>query len=451
MIEIVAIDTPELGDRAYLATDGVAAIVVDPQRDFDRVERAAAERGAPITHVFETHIHNDYVTGGLALARSSGATYHVNGADRVSFERTPITDGDTFDAGAMRIQAIGTPGHTFTHLAYALGDQEQVLAVFTGGSLLNGSTGRTDLLGAEHELALTKAQFGSARRLAALLPGTAVVYPTHGFGSFCSATPTTGGTSTIADEMRINPALTRKESDYVAELLAGLDAYPAYYAHMGPANMAGPLAPDLTPPQVADAAELRRRIAAGEWVVDLRSRTAFAAGHLVGSLNFELDTSLATYLGWLIPWSMPLTLIGETPQSIRAAQRDLCRIGIDRIEAAAAGQPSAWAAGAELEQFPTADFAALAARADRDSLVVLDVRLVGEWNEGHVDGAVHIPLHALSARVAEIPAGEIWVHCKAGYRAAIAASLLAARGRQVVSINDSFSEAMTAGLPVTTG
>ena len=451
MIEIVAIDTPELGDRAYLATDGVAAIVVDPQRDFDRVERVAAERGTPITHVFETHIHNDYVTGGLALARSAGAVYHVNGADRVSFERTPVADGDTVDVGAMRIQVIATPGHTFTHLAYALSDQEQVLAVFTGGSLLNGSTGRTDLLGAEHKLALTKAQFGSARRLAAVLPGTAAVYPTHGFGSFCSATPTTGGTSTIADEKRINPALTRNESDYVAELLAGLDAYPAYYAHMGAANMAGPPAPDLTPPQIADAAELRRRIAAGEWVVDLRSRTAFAAGHLVGSLNFELDTSLATYLGWLIPWSMPLTLIGDSPQSITAAQRDLCRIGIDRIEAAAAGQPSAWAVGADLEQFPTADFAALAAHADRGSVLVLDVRLVGEWNEGHIEGALHIPLHALSARLAEIPAGEIWVHCGAGYRAAIAASLLAARGRQVVSINDRFSAATTVGLPVTTG
>jgi hydroxyacylglutathione hydrolase len=450
MIEIVAIDTPELGDRAYLATDGVAAIVVDPQRDFDRVQRAAAERGAPITHVFETHIHNDYVTGGLALARTTGAAYHVNAADRVSFERTPVTDGDTVDVGAMRIQVIGTPGHTFTHLAYALSDEEQVLAVFTGGSLLNGSTGRPDLLGAEHKLALAKAQFGSARRLAALLPGTAVVYPTHGFGSFCSATPTTGGTSTIADEIRVNPALTRSESDYIAELLAGLDAYPAYYAHMGAANAAGPLAPDLTPPQVADAGELRRRIAAGEWVVDLRSRTAFAAGHLVGALNFELDTSLATYLGWLLPWSTPLTLIGETPQSITAAQRDLCRIGIDRIEAAASGQPSAWAVGADLQQFPTADFTTLAGLTNRVSVVVLDVRRFGEWNEGHIEGAVHIPLHLLSARMAEIPEGEIWVHCAAGYRAAIAASMLAARGRRVVSIDDKFSEAATAGLPVAT-
>jgi hydroxyacylglutathione hydrolase len=451
MIEIVAIDTPELGDRGYLATDGVVALVIDPQRDFDRVERVADERGVPITHIFETHIHNDYVTGGLALARSAGALYHVNAADQVSFDRTPVADGDLVKVGDMRIQVIGTPGHTFTHLAYALSDGDQVLAAFTGGSLLNGSTGRTDLLGAAHKLALTRAQFGSARRLASELPGTASVCPTHGFGSFCSATPTISGSSTIADERRVNPALTSSEADYVAQLLAGLDAYPAYYAHMGPANMAGPVAPDLTPPRVAAAAELSRRIEAGEWVVDLRSRTAFAAGHLVGALNFELGTSLATYLGWLIPWAMPLTLIGDTPESVATAQRDLCRIGIDKIEAAAAGPPSEWAAGQRLEQFPTADFAALAGRGARGSLVVLDVRRFGEWQASHIDGAVHIPLHELAARMADLPDGEIWVHCAAGYRAAVAASFLAARGRQVVAISDQFSLAGESGLPVVTG
>ncbi len=453
MIEIVAIDTPELGDRGYLATDGAVALVVDAQRDFDRVQSVAASRGVPITHVFETHIHNDYVTGGLALARAVGAQYHVNAADRVAFDRTPVADGDVVKVGEMRMQVIGTPGHTFTHVSYALGDGDQVLAAFTGGSLLNGSTGRTDLLGAAHKLALTRAQFGSVNRLARELPGATPVCPTHGFGSFCSATPTTGSGSTLDDEKRINPALTSIEADYVAELLAGLDAYPAYYAHMGPANLAGPAAADLSPPRVADAAELRRRIAAGEWVVDLRSRTAFAAGHLPGALNFELGASLATYLGWLIPWTTPLTLIGESPEAIAAAQRDLSRIGIDRIEAAAVGPPARWAgpAGEALEQFPSADFATLAGLADRGSVVLLDVRRRPEWQAFHVEGAVHIPLHELPGRLGEIPDGEIWVHCAAGYRAAVAASMLAAGGRQVVAINDQFGSAEEAGLPVAPG
>jgi hydroxyacylglutathione hydrolase len=446
MIEIVGIDTPSLGDRGYLATDGAEALVVDAQRDIDRVLAAADERGVTITHVFETHIHNDYVTGGLALARATGARYLVSAADQVAFDRDPVADGDEIEVGGMTVRAMATPGHTFTHLSFALTEGGRVVAAFTGGSLLNGATGRTDLLGQRHKAALASAQFGSARRLAAELADSVPVCPTHGFGSFCSATPAGGGPSTIGDEKRVNPALTRSEADYVAELLAGLDAYPAYYAHMGPANLAGPAAPDLSPPRRADPAELRRWIDAGEWVADLRSRTAFAAGHLRGSLNFEGGSNLATYLGWLIPWGMPLTLIGDSAAAVADAQRELCRIGVDRIKAAATGAPGQWAAGARLEQFPTADFAELAARADRDSLVVLDVRRDSEWRAGHLDGAVHVPLHELAVRMADIPAGEIWVHCQGGYRAAVAASMLAARGRQVVAINDAFSSAQQAGL-----
>ena len=446
MIEIVVIDTPSLGDRGYLATDGAVALVVDAQRDIDRVQQIAAERGVTITHVLETHIHNDYVTGGLALARAVGAQYLVNTTDPVSFDRTPIADGDLVKVGDMRVRAVATPGHTFTHLSYVLGDGDQVLAAFTGGSLLNGTTGRTDLLGAAHSRALASAQFASARRLASELPDATAVCPTHGFGSFCSASPATGQASTIGDEKRANPALTSSEADYVEQLLAGLDAYPAYYAHMGPANLAGPAAPGLAAPRRAEAGELRRRIDAGEWVVDLRTRTAFAAGHLRGALNFELGSSMATYLGWLIPWGTPLTLIGDTPGAVAEAQRELCRIGIDRIDAAASGAPGAWSAGEELETFPTADFAALAGRPDRGSLVVLDVRRRPEWDDGHVRGAVHIPLHELAARLGEIPDGEIWVYCQGGYRSAVAASLLAARGRAVVAINDDFGAARQAGL-----
>ena len=310
MIDIAVIDTPSLGDRSYLATDGEVAIVVDPQRDIDRVLAAAESRGVRITHVFETHIHNDYVTGGFALARAVGAAYHVSADDEVSFERIGVTDGDQIEAGQMRVLVIATPGHTFNHLAYAIEHAGRVIAVFTGGSLLNGSTGRTDLLGTQYSFELARAQHASARRLAAELPADAMVCPTHGFGSFCSATPTSGATSTIGMELTANPALTLDEDDYVETTIAALDVYPAYYAHMAPANAAGPLAPDLGAPEEADSAELRRRIDAGEWVVDLRSRIAFAAGHVRGTLQFELGDNLTTYLGWLIPWGMPLTLLG---------------------------------------------------------------------------------------------------------------------------------------------
>ncbi|TYB42970.1 MBL fold metallo-hydrolase [Actinomadura chibensis] len=451
MIEIVAMDTPSLGDRSYLVTDGTVAFVVDPQRDIDRMLAAARERGVRITDVFETHVHNDYVTGGLALARATGAAYRLNAADPVAFAHDPVRDGDVVEVGTrMRVRALATPGHTFTHLAYVLEAPGRAPAVFTGGSLLYGSSGRPDLLGAEHAAELAAAQHGSAHRLADELPDEAEVFPTHGFGSFCSATQSRAASSTIGRERRGNPVLTLDQAAYVESLLAGLDAYPAYYAHMEPLNTAGPLAPDLSPPRRADAAELRRRVQDGEWVVDLRSRTAFAAGHLAGTLNFGLDGSLATYLGWLIPWGTPLTLLGETSDDVAAAQRELVRIGIDRPAASATGGPERWAGGERLASHPVASFAELAAVRHHRPVTVLDVRRDLEWNGSHIDGAVHIPLHDLPVRIDEVPPGEVWVHCGAGYRASIAASLLAAAGRRVVVVDDEYGSAARTGLPLVT-
>ena len=163
------------------------------------------------------------------------------------------------------------------------------------------------------------------------------VYPTHGFGSFCSATPTSGSSSTIGAERASNIALTSDEDSFVKELIAGLGAYPRYYAQMGPANRRGPAAPDLTAPPAADPAELRRRIRAGEWVVDLRQRRAFAGRHLAGSISVELGDPFATYLGWTMAWGTPLTLIGDSPGQVARAQRELARIGIDQLAAAATG------------------------------------------------------------------------------------------------------------------
>src|SRR5690606_12256063 len=178
---------------------------------------------------------------------------------------------------------------------------------------------------------------------------------------------------------------------YVRELLDGLGAYPAYYAHMGPANAAGPDAPDLSPVQQADADELRRRIEAGEWVVDLRTRTAFAAGHAPGTFNFGLDGAFSTYLGWLIDWGTPVTLLGETAEDVAEAQRELVRIGIDRPAAQATGGPQRWAAG-ELASFPTATFAELADVLHHRDVVVLDVRRSDEHEQASIKGAVNIPI-----------------------------------------------------------
>ncbi len=449
-LDVVTIETASLGDRSYLVHDGDVAFVVDPQRDIDRVLAVLEEHDVRLTDVFETHIHNDYLTGGLALAQKTGARYHVNGEDEVAFERTPIADGETVEVGdRMRVTALATPGHTFTHLSYALHDTakdgDSHVGVFTGGSLLYGATGRPDLMGEEHTDTLVRHQHASAHKLADLLPDETDVFPTHGFGSFCSASQSDATSSTIGREKQSNPVLTQDEETYVKELLEGLVAYPAYYAQMGPGNQQGPSEPDLSAPSLADAAELRRRIEAGEWVVDLRSRTAFAAGHAPGTLNFGLDGGFATYLGWLITWGTPVTLLGESAEDVAEAQRELVRIGIDRPAAHATGGPQDWAEG-ELSSFEVATFADLEQVRHHREVVVLDVRRSDEFESARIVDAVNIPLHEVWHRLDEVPAGEVWVHCAGGYRASVAASMLSAAGRKLVAIDDSFDNAEKVGL-----
>jgi rhodanese-related sulfurtransferase len=214
---------------------------------------------------------------------------------------------------------------------------------------------------------------------------------------------------------------------------------------MAPANSAGPGAPDLSPVQEADAAELRRRIEAGEWVVDLRHRRAFAAGHAPGTFNFGLDGAFSTYVGWLIEWGTPVTLLGESAADVATAQRELVRIGIDRPAAQATGGPERWTVG-PLGSFPTATFADLAQVRHHRDVELLDVRRTEEHEAGAIPGAVNIPLHELPRRLAEVPPGEVWVHCAAGYRASVAASVLAAAGRRPVAVDDDFDNAEELGL-----
>lgn len=444
---IEIIETPSLGDRSYLVHDGAVAAVIDPQRDIDRVLGAATAKGVRITHVLETHIHNDYVSGGLALARAVDAAYLVAVGDEVAFDRDPVSDGDIITVGSLRLQAIHTPGHTHHHLSYALlKDAGGAQAVFTGGSLLYGATGRTDLLGAADTKGLTHAQYHSVRRLAAQLPAAAQVLPTHGFGSFCSATPTSGDESTIGEQQRVNPALTQDEQTFVDELIAGLGAYPAYYAHMMAINSAEPAPLDLSMPQLVGGKDLQARIAAGEWVVDLRHRTAFAAGHLAGTVSFELSDSFVTYLGWLHPWEAPLTLIAGTPEQVGQARRELVRIGVDRLDGAFVGDPTAEASDEQTRSYPVVTFADLADAKTRGTVQVLDTRRQDERDEQAIPGAQHIPLHELPGRLNDVPPGEVWVHCGTGYRAGIAASLLDDGQRHVFHIDDEFDRATELGL-----
>ncbi|MFJ3658751.1 rhodanese-like domain-containing protein [Streptomyces nigra] len=442
-----------LGNRSYLAGGLRAAVVVDPPRDIDRVIAAAARRGVQIVAVAETHVHNDYVTGGLELARLTGARYLVPAGASVAYARVPVSDGDTekIDEGVV-LRAVATPGHTPHHTSYVLEEDGRAVAAFTGGSLLIGSVGRPDLVEPRLTEELARSQHASAHRLAAELDDEVAVMPTHGFGSFCSSSHAGGEHSTIGAEKSSNPALVQDVESFVKELLSGLDDVPAYYAHMGPANAAGPAPVDLTAPDRADGGEIARRLAAGEWVVDLRNRVAFSESHVAGTFNFEVEGQLATYLAWMIPWGRPVTLLAQSADDIARAQRELARVGIDRPAAAAVGSPGDWVAGeTPLASFPRATFAGLAAALGRgEGLVTLDVRRDGERAGGWVEGSVHIPIHQVHQRLDEVPAGTVWVHCAGGMRAAIAASVLDAAGRDVVAIDDGYDSAADAGLTLVT-
>lgn len=452
MAEVVTIETPELGDRSYIVHDGHIGVVIDPQRDIDRVLEAAEEAGVQVACIAETHLHNDYVSGGRDLARSTGALHLMAGADEVAFGCAAALGDEKHRFGTLRLDVLATPGHTPHHVAYVARDTSGPTAVFTGGSLLFGTVGRTDLTGAGNAETLTRQQYRSAHMLVSAVEGDARVYPTHGFGSFCSSTETSGAlASTIEAERYGNMAFTSGDEDYfVTVLLAGLTSYPRYYAHMGAINRSGPAPIDLSPPDRVDREELADRLVSGEWVVDLRQRRAFAAGHVSGTLGVELDTSFSTYLGWMLPWGTPVTLVGDTAESVLRAQRDLARIGIDRPAGVAVGGPAELSASV-LSTYPVSDFAGLrTAMNEGRTLTVLDVRSRDELRAGQIAGAIHVHLPDLEPAIGDLPRNEIWVHCATGYRASIAASLLDRAGRATVLIDDDFDRAAAAGVPVLT-
>ena len=261
----------------------------------------------------------------------------------------------------LKVRVLATPGHTFHHLSYVLENSEGVQGVFTGGSLLYGTTGRTDLLGDEHAQPLARAQHASARALARL-PDGAQVWPTHGFGSFCTASAASQDASTIGEQKQRNPVLRLEREQYVHETLSGLGPYPTYYAHMGAVNSAGPPPVDLRAPAAAESAELARRLRAREWVVDLRNRKAYFDTHLMGTVSLGLDGPMATWLGWMAEHDAPITLVGESRTQVLDAQRELTRIGIDRIAAAASGSIEALATDPDqLTSLAVATFVDLAA------------------------------------------------------------------------------------------
>lgn len=433
-MEIQQFVTEALGDSSYIVIANGVAAAVDPQRDIRPLLRVAEERNVAIEYVFETHVHNDYVSGGRELA-ARGAKIVAAAKSELQFPHLPVEDGAEIEFGGARLRATSAPGHTYQHTAYiAIDERGTTRAAFTGGALLMGSAGRTDLLGSAHTAELTRLQWESAQKLAKMLPLSSSVFPTHGAGSFCSSTGSALERSgPFSLEAERNPALTSLSAEAFASIqLATNPPIPGYYRHIAPINRAGarvfgepPTPAHLEPDDVANTTAT---------VIDIRPRQAFAAGHVPDSLEIEESGSLLAYVGWLVPFNGPIVLVSEDRAQAERITVDLFRIGYEDVrgyltfsEWHRAGRPIA-----ELGIATVADAREILADG---TLPVIDTRFADEHNSQPLRGALKLPFDELSSWAAFAPPRSLVV-CASGQRATMAASALQKAGREVVALMD---------------
>jgi hydroxyacylglutathione hydrolase len=420
-----------LGNNAYLVdlADG-RALAVDPPRDLRAVRACADKAGLRIAYVADTHLHADFVSGARQLAAEEGARVLASAAGRRAFEHHGLTDGDQVELGGLTLRAIATPGHTDEHLAFLLLDGATPVGVFTGGSMIVGAAGRTDLLGVDRAEELARAQYASLQRLAGL-PDDVAVWPTHGAGSFCSAPPGAERTSTIGRERSANPLLSAPDADaFVTRLLGSLGSFPAYFHHLAELNRRGPgvlTGEPVLPLLNVDRA--RALVAEGAVVVDVRPVADFADGHIAGSISIPMRAQFGTWLGWLVESAAPVIVVRGPGQSGADVCWQALTVGHERLMGELDGGVAAWrSAGLELTGLELVDAGDIGVRR------VVDVRQWAEYAAGHLPGVVHIELGDLPRYAAEMEEGPYVVMCGHGERAATAASLLARAGHRDLSV-----------------
>ena len=428
-MELRVIQTPGLGDATYVMAHEGVGLVVDPQRDIDRFEAVIDEMGVDLRFVLETHLHNDYISGGRQLAKAAGGELVLPAGAAPAFRHRAAYHHEDLDGGAFTIRPIHTPGHTPEHTSYAVYVEGLPVAVFSGGSLLVGSAGRSDLLGLDRADSLARLQYRSVNRLAEL-PDEVSLYPTHGAGSFCTASGTGALTSTIGIERQTNPVLARADEDsFVEHALSGLVPYPSYYQHMGPANVAGGKdMPTLDPPRV-DVQHLDPEAA----IVDIRPKGDVAAGHLPGSWAIELRNDFGVWVGWVLPYDAPLYLVARDDQDIEEAVRQLARVGFDSVLGVITDVDEA----PDLRSYDLGSLDEFA-DASTDGQQILDVRAPNEWAGGTLQGSIlsYAPDVIGSTPLDLDSAAPVWVACGTGFRASIVASVLRGRGFEPIVLAD---------------
>jgi hydroxyacylglutathione hydrolase len=420
-----------LGNSAYLVDLGERrALAVDASRDLRSIRGAAKRRGLQVAFAADTHLHADFLSGAVQLAATDGAEVLASAIGGRDFPHRGLRDGDEIDLGGLRLRALATPGHTHEHVAFLLLDGQTPLGVFTGGSLIVGAAARTDLVAPERTEELARAQYHSLQRLLSL-PDEVAVWPTHGAGSFCSAPPGADRTSTIGRERATNPLLAAADEEaFVAALLGSLGSFPEYFRRLGEINRRGP---DVLPEPRSLAGltveQVRRLLADGATLVDVRPIADYAAAHLPGSLSIELRDAFATWLGWLAPQERPLVVLRNLDQDPVEILAQAAKVGYEDWAGELTGGVSAW----RTNDLPTAS-TALTTAAEVSDGQVLDVRQASEFTGGHVPGARHVELGDLSSAAPTLNDGPVTVMCGHGERAMTAASVLERAGRDNVSV-----------------
>jgi hydroxyacylglutathione hydrolase len=421
-----------LGHSSYLVELGDSlAAVIDPPRFPAAHEALAERRGLRIAWTFDTHSHADYVTGSPALAARLGATFVAPAASHLETPHRPVVEGECIELGDdLAMVALATPGHTPDHHAFVLYGDAAPQALFSGGSLMVGAVGRTDLCGPELAEPMARAMFRALHEKLLVLPDDLRVYPTHGAGSFCSAPAASERTSTIGRERMNDPLLAiHDEDEFMERLLAGLGTFPTYFGRLPELNRRGPRRYDALPHlRRLEIEEFRTMMADGAVVIDVRPFAEYAKGHLPGSISNTLRSVFGSWLGWLIDLDRDLLFVLDDGQDRADLVRQCLDVGHEHLAGELDGGMPAWIATG----LPIGEVAVVDADRIRDRIV--DVRQANEYTSGHIPGAVNIELAAVAA--ATMPDGPVTVMCGHGERAMTAASLLASVGRRGVSVFD---------------
>ena len=458
----------KLAQASYLigSMDTGEAVVIDANRDLDQYTRAAAEDAVRVTHVTETHIHADYLSGSRDLAAETGATLLLSDEGgpnwKYAFASEPnvvlLKDGSTFNVGSVRIDVLHTPGHTPEHLTFLVTDTDaanEPLAAVTGDFIFVGDVGRPDLLERAANIKGTmeagaRQLFTSIQRFKSL-PDFLQLWPGHGAGSACGKALGAVPQTTLGYERRFNWAFTMSdEQAFVDQVLAGQPDPPRYFAEMKRMNRTGPRRrSDVPAPRRLPADAIDRLVKQHALVIDTRPAAEFATGHVPGTINIAMSKAFTTWAGWLVPYTVDFYVIVDAAgaNTLEHTRADLSMIGLDRLAGyflwdELAGQRAA------LESTHQISAQELDAQIREGGVHVLDVRSHAEWREGHIAGAQHIPLGELRDRVKEVPTDRpVVVHCLGGTRSAIGASLLQASGvRGTIDFAGGFNAWRAAGL-----